>query len=113
MKMVVMVDRIQAIFLGFNEMKMSNARSCLEIAGMDDAIVGYALRGDNIVLIYDFTKLVKLMMRRDKLNLEEAIEMAEAIEGEWLGAETPIVFHSATNDEIMEIFGDKRIQSVN
>lgn len=84
------------------------------VEGMDGAVIGYALRDEQVVLIYDFTKMVKTVIAKSKLTLNEAIEtVEEKIEGAWIGLETPIIMHTATYDEIKEIFNDKAEGTIN
>lgn len=85
----------------------------LEIAEMRDAITGYAIRSGQVILIYDFTKVVKILIKMHKVTLNEAMEMAEKIEETWLGPGTPIIFHSATHEEIQDIFHVKRDSTIN
>lgn len=76
----------------------------MEIANMREAITGYAIRSGQVVLIYDFTKLVKALIRMRKVTINEAMELAENIEEVWFGQGTPIIIHNATHDEIQDIF---------
>lgn len=85
----------------------------IEMPDFSEAVIGYALRCDEVTLIYDFTKIVKLMMKKHRITLNEAIELAERIEEVWFGEGTPIIFHGETYDQIKEIFGDGRTNPVN
>jgi hypothetical protein len=78
-----------------------------------EAVIGYALRCDEVTLIYDFTKIVKLVMKQHRITLNEAIELAEGIEEVWFGEGTPIIFHGETYAEIKEIFGDGQARKIN
>lgn len=85
----------------------------LEIAEMREAITGYAIRSGQVILIYDFTKVVKILIKMHKVTLNEAMEMAEKIEETWLGPGTPIIFHRAIHEEIQDIFHVKRDSTIN
>ena len=85
----------------------------LEIANMREAITGYAIRAGQVILIYDFLKVVKILMKLHKVTLNDAIEMAEKIEEAWFGPGTPIVFHGATHEEIQDIFNVGKPSTIN
>lgn len=85
----------------------------IEMPELRDAVIGYALRCDQITLVYDFTKIVKLVMRQHRVTLNEAIELTEKLEEVWFGEGTPIMFHGETYAGIKEIFGDGQTYKVN
>ena len=85
----------------------------IEMPDFSEAVIGYALRCDEVTLIYDFTKIVKLVMKQHRITLNEAIELAEGIEEVWFGEGTPIIFHGETYDQIREIFGDGQARKIN
>jgi len=95
-------------------MKRPDKTTYMAIMDMDDAIAGYAMRGGQLVLVYDFSKLVSFAMKKESLTLDEAIEfIEEGLEQSWIGNETPIIMHRANHNEIMEMFGDKADRIVN
>ena len=59
--------------------------------GFDDAIVGTAERfGMHRVVLYDTTKCIDILMKRDKMTEEEAIEFFYYnVIGSWMGEYTP------------------------
>ena len=59
--------------------------------GFDDAIVGTAERfGMHRVVLYDTTKCIDILMKRDKMTEEEAIEFFYYnVLGSWMGEYTP------------------------
>ena len=85
----------------------------IEMPDFSEAVIGYAMRCSEVTLIYDFTKIVKLVMKQNRVTLNEAIELAEGIEDVWFGEGTPIIFHGENYDQIREIFGDGRTNPVN
>lgn len=60
--------------------------------GFDDAIIGIAERINlGPVVAYSMNKIIELLMERDGMNYEEAIEYFNFnIQGAWLGENTPI-----------------------
>ena len=60
--------------------------------GYDDCIVGVGRRcGQPLLLIYDPELIVKVLMERDGMELEEAWEFYEFNQvGAWMGELTPI-----------------------
>lgn len=60
--------------------------------GFDDAIVGIAQRiGMEQVVAYDTKKIIEILMNRDGMNFEDAVEYFYFnIVGAWVGDKTPI-----------------------
>ena len=59
--------------------------------GFDDAIVGTAERfGMHRVVLYDTTRCIDILMKRDKMTEEEAIDFFYYnVLGSWMGEYTP------------------------
>ena len=59
--------------------------------GFDDAILGTAERfGMHRVVLYDTTKCIDILMKRDKMTEEEAIDFFYYnVIGSWMGEYTP------------------------
>ena len=59
--------------------------------GFDDAIVGTAERfGMHKVVLYDTSKCIDILMKRDKMTEEEAIDFFYYnVLGSWMGEYTP------------------------
>jgi hypothetical protein len=66
----------------------------LKVDGFDDAIMGYAGRcGMNDVLLYSTNKIIQILMERDGMTDEEAIEFFEFnIKGAYMGEGTPLYY---------------------
>lgn len=62
------------------------------IDGFDEAIIGMAERINlGPVVAYDVNKILKIMIERDEMTFDEAIEYFEFnILGAWAGDNTPI-----------------------
>jgi len=60
--------------------------------GLDDAIIGIGSRcGQVDLLVYDKSKVIEILMERDEMTDEEALEFYSFnIEGAWVGEGTPI-----------------------
>lgn len=68
----------------------------LKIDGYDDAIIGQALiwqdKSRREVLVYSGEKIREIMMERDGMSAEEAVEYIEFnIEGAYVGPHTPVI----------------------
>ena len=59
--------------------------------GLDEAILGVAYRaGSDPVMAYDISKVIKILMERDGMSREEAVEFYEFnIEQAYMGNRTP------------------------
>ena len=68
--------------------------TALKADGFDDAIMGYAGRcGMNDVLLYSTNKIIQILMERDGMTDEEAIEFFEFnIKGAYMGEGTPLYY---------------------
>ena len=64
----------------------------LKADGFDDCVLGYDYNWDGVIrLIYSVDKIIKKLVRRDKMDIDEAIEYFEFnMRGSYLGEKTPI-----------------------
>ena len=60
--------------------------------GFDDCIMGICRRfGEPLILAYDEEKVIKKLMKRDKMTRETALEFYTFnIIGAWVGKQTPV-----------------------
>jgi hypothetical protein len=59
--------------------------------GFDDAIIGYAHLQSKAVAVYDSSRCIKILMDRDGMDLQDAIEFFEYnVIGAYVGEHTPI-----------------------
>lgn len=59
--------------------------------GFNEALVGYAFRQTGPVALYDRDKCITILMERDGMSLEGAVEFFEFnVLGAWVGENTPI-----------------------
>ena len=60
--------------------------------GFDKAYVGHASQGMNAPLaVYDYSKCIDILVERDKMTHEEAMEFFEFnVAGSWVGENTPL-----------------------
>ena len=73
--------------------------------GFDSAIIGTAERCNmDTVIAYDLTKMVKILVARDDMSVEEAHEYIQFnIIGAYIGAYTPIIVNKMTEEEVKEL----------
>ena len=65
----------------------------LQADGFEDALMGLGTQCNNDVLIYDYEKCVKVLMDRDGMNYEDAVEFMDFnVCGAWVGRHTPIFY---------------------
>ena len=69
--------------------------------GFDDAIIGVGERcGQPMVVIYDAAKCVDILIRRDGMSQQDALEhMSYNVIGAWHGDETPVWMHCHYEEE--------------
>ena len=74
----------------------------LKADGLDEAIIGIGSRcGQEDLIIYDIDKVIWILMQRDGMTDEEAVEFFEFnIQGSWQGEETPIWMRPYDIDDI-------------
>ena len=58
--------------------------------GFEEALLGHT-QGLNLVAVYDYDKCVHILMERDKMSCEEAVEFMDFnVTGSYVGEKTPI-----------------------
>jgi hypothetical protein len=75
--------------------------SSLFADGLDAAIVGVGRQFSHPpVVVYDYHRVIEILMQRDKMSYEEAVEFFSFnIIGAWVGEQTPIFIHRIENLE--------------
>ena len=72
--------------------------------GFDNAIIGVGERNNtDSMIVYDYNKMVKILVTRDDMSYEEAEEYIDFnIVGAWIGDTTPIIVTKKNIEEIEE-----------
>ena len=72
--------------------------------GFDNAIIGVGERNNtDSMIVYDYDKMVKVLVTRDDMSYEEAEEYIDYnIVGAWIGDTTPIIVTKKIIEEIEE-----------
>ena len=72
--------------------------------GFDNAIIGVGERcTTDSMIVYDYDKMVKVLVTRDDMSYEEAEEYIDFnIVGAWIGDTTPIIVTKKSIKEIEE-----------
>ena len=72
-------------------MELDLERPVTRLDGLDEAVIGTVERlGSPTVLLYDEDKIIEILMRRDGMSNEEAIDFyAFNIVNAWVGYTTP------------------------
>ena len=72
--------------------------------GFDNAIIGVGERcTTDSMIVYDYNKMVKILVTRDDMSYEEAEEYIDFnIVGAWIGDTTPIIVTKKNIEEIEE-----------
>lgn len=59
--------------------------------GFDDALIGLVGRGPDLVALYDSEKCIEILVSRDEMTLEEAMEFFDYnVLGAYMGDRTPM-----------------------
>ena len=91
------------------EKKMSEEVRILKADGFDNAVIGTSVLGSRgeTVIVYDYSKCVEILMFRDGMTDEEAIEYMDFnVVGAYMGEGTPIFMCPRTLAEIEEHIAD-------
>jgi hypothetical protein len=76
-------------------MKEKELNNIVTLSGFDEALVGFARRESLIVSVYDGDAIASLLVERDKMTIEQAVDyIADNILSVWAGEVTPIVYFS-------------------
>jgi len=80
------------------------SRIMLKWDGFDNAIIGVGGRcNTDSMIVYDYDKMVRVLVTRDDMSYEEAEEYIEFnIIGAWIGDTTPIIVRNKSIEEIEE-----------
>ena len=72
--------------------------------GFDSAVIGVGERNNtDSMIVYDYDKMVKVLVTRDDMSYEEAEEYIDFnIVGAWIGDTTPIIVTKKNIEEIEE-----------
>lgn len=69
-------------------------------SGFEDALIGFGYQHTKVVAIYDYSKCVEVLMERDKMTEEEAVEhMDYNVVGSYVGEYTPIFIQEELMNE--------------
>ena len=59
--------------------------------GFEEAIIGVGIQFNTKLVAYDYDKCVKILMTRDGMSEDDAIEYVEYnVTGSWMGDNTPV-----------------------
>ena len=72
--------------------------------GFDSAVIGVGERNNtDSMIVYDYNKMVNVLMTRDGMTYEEAEEYIDFnIVGSWIGDTTPIIVNKKSMEQIEE-----------
>ena len=83
---------------------MSRTDQTLLADGFDDAIIGLDTSGDVYRVIYDRNKMVDVLMERDEMSLEEAVEYLDYnVFSAYVGEGTPIYGYEGGKERVLEL----------
>jgi len=66
--------------------------------GFEDALIGYVQHFSRYLACYDKEQCLRLLMKRDKMSRDEAVEYFEFnVVGSWIGVNTPVFLTRASD----------------
>lgn len=72
--------------------------------GFEDAIIGLDTSNEVFRVIYDREKMINILMQRDEMSMEDAIEHLEYnVWGAYVGEGTPIYGYEGGHERILEL----------
>ena len=72
---------------------------CLMADGFEEALIGFGTRFNNPVTVYDLNKCIDVLVDRDGMSQEEAMEYMDFnVLGAYVGEETPIFLGDYVNE---------------
>ena len=76
-----------------NEYLADMGESALLADGFDEALIGFSQRiSEPMLAVYDYTKMLNVLIERDGLDYEEAAEYLDFnVLGAWVGEQTPVI----------------------
>lgn len=79
-----------------NEHLEAMGESTLLMDGFDEAFIGFSRRiNEPVLAVYDYDKMVDVLVKRDGLGYDEAVEYIDYnCVGAWVGEQTPIIVMS-------------------
>jgi len=71
----------------------------LKADGFDDAIIGYGTHFNASVVIYNYNRCLEILISRDGMSEDDAIEYMEFnVCGAWMGENTPVFIRDNLED---------------
>lgn len=68
--------------------------------GFEEAVLGYGTHFNTEVVIYDYQKCVKVLMDRDSMDYDEAVEFMEFnVCGAWVGEGSPVFLREGPSED--------------
>lgn len=76
--------------------------SALLADGFEEALIGFGQRiNEPLLAVYDYDKMVDVLMFRDGMTYDEAIEYIDFnVVGAWVGEQTPMFVRSVPEDNL-------------
>lgn len=78
--------------MSYDDLSQENPEA-LTLDGFEDAYIGFATQFSRPALaVYDYEKCVEILMDRDGMDEEEAVEyLSFNVQGAWAGEHTPLI----------------------
>lgn len=67
--------------------------------GFEQALLGFGTQFHHAIAIYDYDACVQILMGRDNMSYDDALEHMEFnVVGSWMGKHTPVFMHAFVQD---------------
>jgi hypothetical protein len=78
--------------------------------GFGKAFIGYVTQFNTILACYDYSKCIKILVKRDGMDEIEAVDFMDFnVTGAWMGKYTPCFLRKCNLKEFKEFCGEREI----
>ena len=75
--------------------------------GFEEAIIGLDTSGDVFRVVYDIDAIISILMERDEMTEEDALEyFSYNVQGSYVGEGTPIYVYGGGHERVLELISN-------
>lgn len=84
----------------------SNQDQTMMANGFEEAIIGLDTSGEVFRVVYDIDAIISILMERDEMTEEDALEHFSYNQGSYVGEGTPIYVYGGGHDRVLELMSN-------